>query len=319
MNSRYVIRATGSYLPERILSNQELATMVDTNDTWIVERTGIRERHIAAEGETTSAMAIIAARRALEAAGMQASEIDGIVVGTSTPDSTMPSVAAKMQAALGMKGPAVDVAAACTGFVYALATAQGWLQSGLCKNILVLGAETMSRIMDWTDRGTCILFGDGAGAVILSTETGTDAGIHAIKIEADGQYAGLLGTHGGVSSTQTAGLFFMHGQEVFKQGVEKMTSITRQTMEMVGFPLEKIDWLIAHQANGRMIRMIGKNLGIPEEKCVIAVTHHGNTSAASIPLALDEAVRDGRVKRGNLLALPALGAGLTWGCCVITY
>jgi 3-oxoacyl-[acyl-carrier-protein] synthase-3 len=318
MNPRYVIRATGSYLPERILTNHELASMVDTNDAWITERTGIRERHIVAEGQTTSDMGIIAAKRALEAAGMDTSAIDGIVVGTSTPDSTMPSVAAKIQTALGIKGPAVDVVAACTGFVYALATAQGWLQMGLCNHVLVLGAESMSRIMDWSDRSTCILFGDGAGAVILSKEQGTERGIHAIKLQADGQLAGLLGTKGGVSSTQTAGLFFMHGQEVFKHGVEKMAAITRETVAAAGKNLSDVDWLIAHQANGRMIRMIGKQLGIAEEKCVITVGHHGNTSAASIPLALDEAVRNGNVREGNLLALPALGAGLTWGCCVIT-
>lgn len=319
MTQRSIIRATGSYLPSRILTNDELASMVDTNDAWITERTGIKTRHIAAEGETTADMAAAAAKRAIQASGLALSEIDGIVVGTSTPSHTMPSVATKVQEILGFQGAAVDVVAACTGFIYALATAHGWLQGGLAKNVVVVGAECMSRIVDWNDRGTCILFGDGAGAVVLSTENKTTQGIHAFTLNADGKHAALLGTNGGVSSTQTAGHLFMQGQEVFKHGVEKMTAITRETVEKAGKSLQNVDWLIAHQANGRMIRMIGKQLGVPEEKCIITVGHHGNTSAATIPLALDEAVRDGRIKRGNLLALPALGAGLTWGCCVITY
>lgn len=232
----------------------------------------------------------------------------------------MPSVATKLQEKMGIKGAAVDVAAACTGFVYALATAHGWLQAGLATRVLVVGAEAMSKIVDWSDRGTCILFGDGAGAVVLEAIEGeTKRGIHTISLQADGQFAPLLGTNGGVASTQTAGALFMSGQEVFRHGVEKMANVTRETLAKAGKSLNDVRWLIAHQANARMIHKIGKSLGIGEDRCVVTVPHHGNTSAASIPLALDEAVRDGRVHNQQLIAMPALGAGLTWGCCVLTY
>lgn len=315
-----VITGTGSYLPEKILTNDDLAKMVDTNDAWIRERTGIVKRHILAQGQTTSDMAKIACERALAAAGRSATDIDGIVVATSTPDCSMPSVATKLQEKMGIKGAAVDVAAACTGFVYALATAHGWLQAGLATRVLVVGAEAMSKIVDWSDRGTCILFGDGAGAVVLEAIEGeTKRGIHTISLQADGQFAPLLGTNGGVASTQTAGALFMSGQEVFRHGVEKMANVTRETLAKAGKSLNDVRWLIAHQANARMIHKIGKSLGIGEDRCVVTVPHHGNTSAASIPLALDEAVRDGRVHNQQLIAMPALGAGLTWGCCVLTY
>lgn len=317
-----VIIATGSYLPEKILDNHALSKIVDTNDAWIRERTGIIERHIVAEGETTADMAEKACAQALLAAHLEASAIDGIVVATSTPDFSMPSVAAKLQERLGIQGAAVDVAAACTGFVYALATAHGWLQAGLAKRVLVVGAEAMSRIVDWSDRSTCILFGDGAGAVILEAQTDAEAsgrGIHAFTLNADGQFAPLLGTNGGVASTQTAGALFMSGQEVFRHGVEKMSNATLEALEKANKTIQDVALVIAHQANARMIQKIATRLKLKPEQCVVTVDKHGNTSAASIPLALDETVKSGRIKTGDLIAMPALGAGLTWGCCVLTY
>lgn len=321
MAQKSVIIGTGSYLPEKVLDNHTLAAMVDTSDEWIRERTGITKRHLLAEGQTTSDMAYKACLRALEASDKTAADIDGIVVATSTGDVSMPSVATLLQQKLGITGAALDVSAACTGFVYALATAHGWLSMGLAKRVLVVGAEAMSKIVDWNDRGTCILFGDGAGAVVLESQTGENnsRGIEAFSLHANGSFAPILGTNGGICSTQSAGHLFMSGQEVFRHGVEKMAQVTLDTLAKAGHALEDVDWLIAHQANARMIQKIARNLRIAEEKCVVAVPHHGNTSAASIPLALDEAVRDGRVKPGQLLALPALGAGLTWGCCVLTY
>lgn len=315
-----VITATGSYLPEKILTNDDLSTMVETNDTWIRERTGITKRHIVAEGEFTSHLASHAAQRALAMAGYDAEKIDGVIVATSTPDSTMPSVAAKVQAALGIThGPALDVAAACTGFVYALSVAHGWIQTGIASRILVIGAESMSKIIDWSDRGTCILFGDGAGAVILEASDDATRGIRAIALEANGEFGPLLGTSGGVAGTQTAGHLFMEGQEVFRHGVEKMTAITLSTAAKAGIAMADVDWVIPHQANARMITMIARSLKVSASKCVVTVPHHANTSAASIPLALDEANRDGRLKKGNIIAMPALGAGLTWGCCVLSW
>jgi 3-oxoacyl-[acyl-carrier-protein] synthase-3 len=315
-----IILSTGSYLPARILTNHDLAQMVETNDEWIRERTGIVERHIAADGEATSDMAIKAAERALKASGLNIKDIDGIVVGTSTPDTTMPSVATKVQTALGIThGAALDVAAACTGFIYALSVAHGWIEIGLCKNVIVIGAECMSRIVDWKDRSTCILFGDGAGAVVLSKSDDTNRGIQAISLHADGQFGPLLNTDGGVSSTKTAGFLHMEGQEVFRHGVEKMSAVTVETLAKAGKTLEQVDWVVAHQANARMITSISRQLKLPKEKAVVTLDKHANTSAASIPLALDAAVADGRIKKGQLVAMPALGAGLTWGCCVILW
>lgn len=320
---RAVITATGSYLPKKILTNADLEKMVETSDQWIRERTGITKRHIASEGESTSHLAIEAAKAVLASAKLKPEDIDGVIVGTSTADTTMPSVATKVQTALGIKkGGALDVGAACTGFVAALVVAQGWIATGISKRILVIGAETMSRIIDWNDRGTCILFGDGAGAVIVEAMTDQQAngrGILASSLEADGSLGELLGTDGGISSTQTAGQLFMQGQEVFRHGVEKMSSITQDALAKAGLTLADVDWVVAHQANGRMIRAIAKQLKLPEEKCVITVDQHANTSAASIPLALDVAVRDGRIKVGDIIAMPALGAGLTWGCCVVNW
>jgi 3-oxoacyl-[acyl-carrier-protein] synthase-3 len=317
---RAVITATGSYLPEKIVTNNDLATMVETSDEWIRERSGITQRYIVAEGEFTSHMAIQAARRALQQGGLVAEQVNGVVVATSTPDSSMPSVATKVQAALGITtGPAVDVAAACTGFIYALSVAQGWIMTGVATRVLVIGAESMSKIVDWSDRTTCILFGDGAGAVVLEASADVSRGIDAITLEANGSFGSLLGTDGGVSSTKTAGCLFMQGQEVFRHGVEKMASVTLATIEKAGLTLADMDWLVPHQANARMIRSIARQLKFPEEKCVVTVDIHANTSAATIPLALDVAARDGRIKRGDRVAMPALGAGLTWGCCVISW
>lgn len=317
---RSVIIATGSYLPSKKLTNDDLAAMVETNDAWIRERTGITQRYVVGEGEATSDLAIHAARAALAAAGINPDDIDGIVVATSTPDTTMPSVATKVQAALGVKhGAAVDVAAACTGFVYALSVAHGWISTGIAKRVLVIGAEAMSRIVDWKDRGTCILFGDGAGAVILEAQENTKRGIMSLTLEAAGEFGPLLGTNGGVSSTQAAGLLFMEGQEVFRHGVEKMANVTIETLKKANLTLADVNWLVPHQANARMIKMIARTLRVSEEKCVVTVDIHANTSAATIPLALDVAVRDGRIKQGDIVAMPALGAGLTWGCCVICW
>lgn len=312
-----VITATGSYLPERIVTNDDLAKTVDTSDAWIRERSGITQRHIIAQGEATSDLAIRAACAALKNGGYEAAQIDGVVVATSTPDQSMPSVATKVQAALGIaRGAALDVEAACTGFVYALSVAHGWIQTGICKRVLVIGAEAMSKIIDWNDRGTCILFGDGAGAVVLEASDDASRGIRSIALEANGEFGPLLGTHGGTSSTQTAGTLFMQGQEVFRHGVEKMAAITQEALAKAGLTMAQVDWLVPHQANARMIKMIARTLRVPESKCVVTVDVHANTSAATIPLALDAAARDGRVKQGDIVAMPALGAGLTWGCCV---
>ncbi len=318
-----VVRGVGSYLPKKILTNADLARMVDTSDEWIRERTGITKRHIAGEGETTSQLATFAARAALINANMDASQIDGIVVGTSTPDTTMPSVAATVQGALNIhKGAALDVVAACSGFVTAMATAHGLILSGVCSRVLVIGAECMSRIIDWNDRSTCILFGDGAGALILEAvpeEKAEGRGILATVLDADGEFLPLLKTDGGVSSSKTSGVLSMEGQEIFRHGVEKMAAVTEEAIKKSGLAIADIDWLVAHQANGRMIRSIGLRLKIPAEKCIVTVDQHANTSAASIPLALDVAVKDGRIRKGNIVSMPALGAGLTWGCCVVSW
>lgn len=312
-----IITATGSYLPAKQLTNDDLSKLVETSDEWIRTRTGITVRHIAAEGECTSHLAIAAAKAALKNGGYDAGDIDGIVVGTSTPDATMPSVASKVQAGLGItRGAAVDVAAACTGFVAALSVAHGWIQTGVAARVVVIGAETMSRIIDWNDRNTCVLFGDGAGAVILEASDDAARGIKAIALEAQGDLGPLLETNGGTSSTKTAGTLSMEGQEVFRHGVEKMAQITTQVVAKAGLTLADVDLVVAHQANARMLSMIARNLKLAPGKAMVTVDRHANTSAASIPLALDVAVREGKLKRGDLVAMPALGAGLTWGCCV---
>ncbi len=318
-----VITGVGSYLPSRVVTNQDLSDTLDTNDAWIRERTGIEKRHIVAEGECTSHMAVYAARAAFSDVVIKVQDTVGVVVATSTPDFTMPSVATMVQHQLGLNaGPALDVEAACTGFVYALSVAHGWLASGIAQHVIVIGAESMSRIVDWTDRGTCILFGDGAGAVVLSALSDTESqgrGIKSFALKAQGEFGPLLGTSGGISQSQTAGVLFMQGQEVFRHGVEKMSSATLEALERASISLSDVDWVVPHQANARMIQSIAKKLSIDEARMVVAVTQHANTSAASIPLALALAWEDGRIKKGNTVVMPALGAGLTWGCCVVVW
>lgn len=317
------IRSTGSYLPEKVLTNTDLEKMVDTTDDWIVQRTGIKERHMAAQDQPTSDMASKAARAALEASGLTAADIDGVIVATTTPDQSFPSVAVKVQAALGLKaGPAFDVQAVCSGFVYALTVADSMIRSGAMKRVIVIGAEKMTSLLDWNDRTTCVLFGDGAGAVIL--EAREDNNAHSGKIisthlYADGRLNDLLQTTGGVSTTGTSGHIVMQGKEVFKNAVTLMADIVAEVLEHNKIAPEEIDWLVPHQANLRIITGTAEKLHMGMDRVVVTVDKHGNTSAASIPLALDIAVRDGRIKRGQLLLLEALGGGLTWGAALIRF
>ncbi len=317
---RSVIQGTGSYLPEKILTNADLEKMVDTSDEWIVQRSGIRSRHIAAEDETTADLAIHAARKALEASGFAAERIDGVIVATTTPDQTFPAVAVKVQAALGIPpGLAFDVQAVCTGFVYALTVADNFIKTGGAKRILVIGAEKMSSIVNWEDRTTCVLFADGAGAVVLEAQETDGQGILSTHLYADGTLRDFLYTDGGPSSTGAAGHIIMQGREVFKYAVNHMADIVGEVLEHNDVSAETLDWLVPHQANLRIIESTAKKLDLSMGKVVVTLDHHGNTSAASIPLALDEAVRDGRIKRGNLLLFEALGGGLTWGAALARY
>ena len=319
MPLRSVIRSTGSYLPDRILTNTEMEKLVDTSDEWIVQRTGIKARHVAAEGQATSDMAAKAAQRALEASGLTAADIDGVIVATTTPDQSFPSVAVKVQAALGLKhGPAFDVQAVCSGFVYALSVADSMIRSGVMRRVIVIGAEKMTSLLDWNDRTTCVLFGDGAGAVILEGQDGEN-GILSTHLYADGKLNDLLYTDGGVSTTGTSGHIIMHGKEVFKNAVSLMASIVDEVLTKNGITPDQIDWLVPHQANLRIIAGTAEKLKMSMDKVVVTVDRHGNTSAASIPLALDAAVRDGRIKRGQTLLLEALGGGLTWAAALIKY
>ena len=317
------IRATGSHLPERVLSNAELEQMVETSDSWITERTGIRKRHIAAPGETTCDLAEQAARRAIEAAGIEANAIDLIVVATTTPDRTFPSTACLLQERLGIDNgsPAFDIQAVCTGFVYALSVAEKFIRSGSTQRALVVGAETLSRIVDWRDRNTCVLFGDGAGAVIL--EASEEVGILSTHLHADGRYSELLQVPEGVSQRREEGLpegkIEMQGNEVFRFAVNTLGKIVDETLEANGLTRDAVDWLVPHQANIRIIAATAKKLRLPMERVVTTVAEHGNTSAASVPMALDVAVRDGRIQRGDLLLLEAFGGGFTWGSALIRY
>jgi 3-oxoacyl-[acyl-carrier-protein] synthase-3 len=314
----------GSYLPEQILTNAELAARVDTSDEWIVQRTGIRERHIAAEGEFTSDLAIKAARAALHHARIDAQAIDLIVLATSTPDNTFPATAVAVQHGLGINhGAAFDLQAVCSGFVFALATADSFLRAGAYKRALVIGAETFSRILDWTDRGTCVLFGDGAGAVVLEaqTETGnpSDRGILTTHLRSDGRHKSKLYVDGGPSSTKTVGYLRMEGREVFKHAVGMITDVIVDAFNATGLTADDIDWFIPHQANKRIIDASAHKLHIAPQKVVLTVDKHGNTSAASIPLALAVAVKDGRVKKGDLLLLEAMGGGFTWASALVRW
>ena len=320
---RSVARGTGSYLPERVLSNADLAARMDTSDEWIVQRTGIRQRHIAAEGEFTSHLAIKAAERALAASGLTAADIDLIVLGTATPDQTFPATSVTVQAEMGItRGAAFDVQAVCSGFVFALATADAYLKTGAFKRALVIGAETFSRILDWEDRGTCVLFGDGAGALVLEAVDATAAGNSGLltsHLRSDGRHRAKLYVDGGPSTTGTAGHLRMEGKEVFKHAVGMITDVIEDAFAATGESAASIDWFVPHQANRRIIDASAQKLGIAPEKVVTTVDLHGNTSAASIPLALDVAVRDGRITKGDLVLLEAMGGGFTWGSALIRW
>lgn len=321
---RSVVLGCGSYLPARILSNDELARSVETTDEWIVQRTGIRERHIAAAGELTSDLAINAARAALTNARVEASSIDLIVVATSTPDQTFPATAVSVQASLGItRGAAFDMQAVCSGFVYALAVVDGMLKTGTFKRALVIGAETFSRILDWSDRTTCVLFGDGAGALVLEAQSApgdkSDRGILTSHLRSDGRHKAKLYVDGGPSSTQTVGHLRMEGREVFKHAVAMITDVIEDAFKATGYSAADIDWFVPHQANKRIIDGSAHKLGIAPEKVVITVDRHGNTSAASIPLALADAVADRRIKRGHLILLEAMGGGFTWGSALVRW
>ncbi|MBX9731948.1 MAG: ketoacyl-ACP synthase III [Sphingomonas sp.] len=317
---RSVITGTGSALPARRVSNAELAETVDTSDEWIVERTGIRFRHIAAESETTATLAADACRAALAAAGRAANEVDLIVLATATPDQTFPSSATKVQAMLGIDDcVAFDVAAVCSGFLYALHVADSLIRTGAARRALVIGAETFSRLLDWEDRTTCVLFGDGAGAIVLEGESGGDRGVLHSRLHADGRHNQLLYVDGGPSTTGTVGKVRMKGREVFRHAVVNLATVMEEVLSASGFSAQDVDWVVPHQANARILDATARKLGLPPEKVIMTVDQHANTSAASVPLALDVAVRDGRIKRGDLLVLEAMGGGFTWGAALIRY
>lgn len=319
---RSVIAGTGSYLPERVLTNHDLTEIVDTSDEWIVARTGIRQRHVAADGEHTSDLAIAAADQALAAAGIAGEDVELIVLATATPDHTFPATATKVQTHLGCFGiPAFDVQAVCSGFVYALTVADNFIKAGQVRNALVIGAETFSRILDWEDRTTCVLFGDGAGAVVLRAEEGegtaADRGILTTHLHADGRHHDMLYVDGGPSSTQTTGYLRMQGREVFRHAVVNLAQVVKEALDTTGYSSADIDWIVPHQANKRILDGTAKKLGIGPERVIMTVDRHANTSAASIPLALHEGVRDGRIKAGDLVLLEAMGGGFTWGSALV--
>jgi 3-oxoacyl-[acyl-carrier-protein] synthase-3 len=316
---RAVIKGTGSALPRTKVSNADLAKKVDTTDEWIVERTGIKFRHIAEDDETTSSLATQAARRALEASGLLAQDIDLIVLATATPDQTFPATATIVQNELGCNGcVAFDVAAVCSGFLYALSVAESMIRAGSAQNAIVIGSETFSRILDWEDRATCVLFGDGAGAIILSGED-TDKGVLSTRLHADGEHNQLLYVDGGAGTTGTVGKLRMKGREVFRHAVVNLSSVLKEALDAAGEDIDNIDWVVPHQANARILDATAKKLQLAPEKVIKTVDQHANTSAASVPLALDTAVRDGRIKTGDLLVLEAMGGGFTWGASVIRY
>jgi 3-oxoacyl-[acyl-carrier-protein] synthase III len=315
---RSVIRSVGAHLPKRIMTNADLAKIVDTTDEWITERTGIKQRHIADEGELTSDLGIAAARKALVRAGIDPVDIDLVICATATPDRTFPATAVKIQAALGVtKGAAFDVQAVCSGFVYALTIADNFLKTGQFQRALVIGAETFSRILDWTDRGTCVLFGDGAGAVVLEAQPQSggrdDRGILATRIRSDGRFEDLLYVDGGPGSTKTVGHLRMNGREVFRHAVQKISGVIEETLVMTGYSANDIDLFVPHQANARILDGIARKLGVAPEKIVVTLQRHGNTSAASIPLALNQAFEEHKLKDGSLVLMEAMGGGFTWG------
>ena len=332
MQYRSIVMGSGSYLPERVVTNAELSECVDTSDDWIQTRTGIKQRHIAADGELTSDLALAAAERALAHADVDASEIDLLVLATTTPDNTFPATATKVQYKLGMtNGAAFDVQAVCSGFVYGLAVADNFIKAGQAKTVVLIGAETFSRILDWEDRGTCVLFGDGAGAIVMRAANGADQistaktghnrerGVLSTHLHSDGSTNNLLYVDGGPSSTQTVGHVRMIGREVFRNAVTNLADIVGETLDANGLTTDDVDWLVPHQANRRILDSTAKKLGMPQSKMVVTVERHANTSAASIPLALDEAVRDGRIQKGDLVILEAMGGGLTWGSGLVRW
>jgi 3-oxoacyl-[acyl-carrier-protein] synthase-3 len=333
MNRRSIILGCGSYLPDQVVTNDDLSKRVDTTDEWIVARTGIRQRHIAPPEQMTSDLALKAAQRALEHANVDVSEIDIVILATTTPDQTFPATATKVQNALGMtNGAAFDIQAVCSGFIYALSVGDNFIKAGQANTVVVIGAETFSRILDWEDRGTCVLFGDGAGAVVLRSgnsseldaeagETGHNRGrgILSTHLHSDGATNQLLYVDGGPSSTQTTGHVRMNGKEVFRHAVTNLANIVDETLEANGLGYDDIDWLVPHQANKRILDSTAKKLGMPIERVVVTVDQHANTSAASIPLALDTAVKDGRIKRGDLVLMEAMGGGLTWGAGLVRW
>jgi len=321
---RSVVQGCGAYLPARIVTNDELAQQMDTSDEWIQQRTGIRQRHIAAEGEFTSHLALKASERALSNAGLKPSDLDLIVLATSTPDETFPATATRVQAGLGMtRGSAFDVQAVCAGFVYGVSVADSLLKNNLASTALVIGAETFSRLVDWNDRGTCVLFGDGAGAIVLKAEPGqgtsADRGILSNALHSDGRLHDILYVDGGPSSTRSTGFLRMEGKEVFKQAVVNMAAVVGEVLEKAGLTVNDVDWLVPHQANKRIIDGTGRKLGLPPERVVLTVDKHANTSAASIPLALDTAVSDGRIKKGDLVLTEGIGGGMAWGASLIRW
>ena len=319
MTVRSAVAGVGSALPKRLVGNAELAARVDTSDEWIIERTGIRQRYIADDGETTASLATDAARAALADAGIDAAQVGLIVLATATPDQTFPSSATKVQAALGIDDCiAFDVHAVCTGFLYALSVADSMLRSGSASTALVIGAETFSRILDWEDRTTCVLFGDGAGALVLRAEQG-ERGILATKLHADGRHNDLLFVDGGPSTTGTVGKLRMKGREVFRHAVVNLAEVMGEVLGDAGLSSADVDWVVPHQANARILDATARKLGLPPEKVVVTVDRHANTSAASVPLALDTAVKDGRIKRGDIVVLEAMGGGFTWGAAVLRY
>jgi 3-oxoacyl-[acyl-carrier-protein] synthase III len=316
---RSVVLGAGSALPKRRVTNEELAESVDTTDEWIVARTGIRSRYVAGEGETTASLAVDAARRALEHAGIEATDIDLIVLATATPDQTFPSSATKVQATLGIDDCiAFDVHAVCTGFLYALTVADSMLRGGSAQKALVIGAETFSRILDWEDRATCVLFGGGAGALVLGAEE-SERGVLATRLHADGRHNDLLFVDGGPSTTGTVGKLRMKGREVFRHAVVNLADVLNEVLEDAGLNAADVDWVVPHQANARILDATAKKLGLPAEKIVVTVDQHANTSAASVPLAFDTAVKDGRIKRGDVVVLEAMGGGFTWGAAALRY
>ena len=323
MSLRSQVAGCGAYLPERIITNYELADRLDTSDEWIRQRTGIGERRVAAPGELTSDLAVRAAERALTNAGISGSDLDLLVVATATPDNTFPATATKVQARLGMeRGAAFDVQAVCAGFIFALSVVDNALRLGQASTALVIGAETFSRILDWEDRGTCVLFGDGAGAVVLKAVTASGLGgrfILSNHLHSDGRHYDILYVDGGPSSTRDAGLLRMEGREVFRQAVQHLSDVVDEALRANGLTAADIDWLVPHQANSRIIDGMGRKLGLSPDKIVMTIEHHANTSAASIPLALETAVKDGRIKPGHLVLMEALGGGLSWGASLVRW